>query len=451
MSSAKQSATLPLLPRQATGNDAAIATLRDDPPATLAHAVLLSVAALAALLLLWAALAKLDIVASAEGRLVPRGYTKLVQPAQAGVVSAILVKDGDSVREGQVLLRLDARLASADTRAAESESALHRMTLRRVEAELAERPFVQRSGEPSDLFAQVHAQWLARRQSLQGTLAQENESLHRARADLRAAEQTRAKLTQTLPLARQAAEAYRKLVAEGFVGELAASDRLRDVIEKERDLDAQTAAVAGLQAATLHASARIANVRSQYRSQLEGERMETVMHVNRQAQELDKARTRATMLEIRAPHDGVVKDLAVTAPGAVVEAAAVLMNVVPVDEPLQAEVTLRNDDVGFVAIGQPVKLKVAAYPFQKHGLLEGRVALVSADATLPRGNEQQPLTYRAQVQLSSSHLDSPAGDARLALSPGMAVVAEIHQGRRTVLEYLLSPLKKVAQEAARER
>lgn len=425
--------------------------LRDDPPAPLARAVLLGLASLVAVLLLWAALAKLDIVVSAEGRLVPRGYTKVVQPAQGGVISAILVKDGDAVHEGQLLLRLDARLAQADTLAAESDSALNRLTLRRIEAELADRPFVQGAGEPIELFAQVHAQWLARRQTLQDALAQETQSLNRARAELRAAEQMQAKLTQTLPLIRQSAEAYRKLVAEGFVGELAAADRLREVIEKERDLEAQEATVASLQSAIGQATARATNLRSQYRSQLESERMETVKLLTRHGQELDKARTRATLLELRAPHDGVVKDLAITARGAVVEPGAVLMHVVPVAEPLQAEVVLRNDDVGFVATGQAVKLKVATYPFQKHGLLEGRVALVSADATLPRNNEQQALTYRALVQLSSDRLNSTASDAPLALSPGMAVVAEIHQGRRSVLEYLLSPIQKVAQEAARER
>lgn len=441
----------PSWPQGIADAEPVLAAMRNALPAPLARAVLLAVAALVALLLLWAALAKLDIVVSAEGRLVPRGYTKVVQPAQGGVISAILVKDGDAVREGQLLLRLDARLAHADTLAAESDSALNRLTLRRIEAELADRPFVQRAGEPVELFAQVHAQWLARRQTLLDTLAQETQSLNRARAELRAAEQTQAKLTQTLPLVRQSAEAYRKLVAEGFVGELAAADRLREVIEKERDLEAQVATVASLQSAIGQATARATNLRSQYRSQLESERMETVKLLTRHGQELDKARTRATLLELRAPHDGVVKDLAVTARGAVVEPGAVLMHVVPVAEPLQAEVALRNDDVGFVATGQAIKLKIATYPFQKHGFLEGRVALVSADATLPRNNEQQALTYRALVQLSSDRLNSTASDAPLALSPGMAVVAEIHQGRRSVLEYLLSPIKKVAQEAARER
>ena len=108
-----------------------------------------------------------------------------------------------------------------------------------------------------------------------------------------------------------------------------------------------------------------------------------------------------------------------------------------------------------MAVGQPVKLKVAAYPFQKYGLLEGKVQLVSADSMDPKQQQQQgqvpTLTYRAIVALSSSTLLSAATGEELVLNPGMGVSAEIHQDERTVLEYLLSPVKKVAQEAARER
>jgi HlyD family secretion protein len=130
---------------------------------------------------------------------------------------------------------------------------------------------------------------------------------------------------------------------------------------------------------------------------------------------------------------------------------------VPQGEPLQAEVQLHNEDVGFVSVGQLAKVKVAAYPFQKYGLLDGRVILVSADAADPKQQQQaqqpgQPqLNYRAIVQIDSPVLTSAATGEKLVLNPGMAVTAEVQQGRRSVIEYLLSPVKKVAQEAARER
>jgi HlyD family secretion protein len=117
-------------------------------------------------------------------------------------------------------------------------------------------------------------------------------------------------------------------------------------------------------------------------------------------------------------------------------------------------VLLKNEDVGFVAVGQKAMLKVAAYPFQKYGMLEGEVALVSADAADPKQTPQGQapmLTYRAIVRLKGSKLTSAATGEQLALNPGMLVTAEIHQGERSVIEYLLSPVQKIGQEAARER
>ena len=428
--------------------------IQERPPARLPRALGLTVVALIGLLLAWACLAELDIIASAEGRLVPLGYTKVVQPADAGVVTAILVKDGDVVSEGQVLLRLDPRLSRADVDALGTDVVMRRLALRRIEAELAERPLVPRKDEPPELYAQVEGQLRARRQAFLDAVAQENEALNKARAELQAAQQLLAKLDHTLPSYRQSADAYRQLKQEGFVGELAAVERQRELVEKEQDQKTQVANVASLEAAIAQSAKKLLALRSQYRSQLEDERVETLALLNRSQQELDKSSIKAGMLEIRAPHGGVISDLAVTTRGGVVAAGAPLMNIVPVDEPLQAEVLLKNEDVGFVAAGQEAKLKVAAYPFQKYGLLPAKVLLVSADATDPRqvpAGQAPPLTYRAMLQLDNAHLNSAATQEKLPLSPGMLVTAEIHQGERSVIEYLLSPVMKVAQESARER
>lgn len=449
-----QAPRAPLLSPEALDFAPDLLAIQERPPARLPRTLLMTVAALIGLLLVWAVFAKLDIIATAEGRLVPLTFTKVVQPAEAGVVAEILVKDGDLVQQGQLLLRLDARLSQADTQALGHDVALKKLTLRRIDAELADRSFLPGKDDPTSLYAQVEGQFRARRQAYLDSLAQEHEALNKAGAELRAAQQLLDKLTQTLPSYRQSAEAYRKLVQEGFVGELAANEKGREALEKEQDLKVQAANVQSLNAAIAQSERRIASLRSQYRSQLENERIETVALLNRSGQELEKSNVKAGMLEIRAPNAGVVKDLATTTHGAVVAAGALLMNIVPQDEPLQAEVLLKNEDVGFVAVGQKAMLKVAAYPFQKYGMLEGEVALVSADAADPKQTPQGQapmLTYRAIVRLKGSKLSSAATGEQLALNPGMLVAAEIHQGERSVIEYLLSPVQKIGQEAARER
>ncbi len=428
--------------------------IQERPPARFPRLLSGTLVALVGLILLWAWFAQLDVIASAPGRLVPLTFTKIVQPAESGVVTDILVSDGDAVQKGQVLLHLDSRISKADTHALRQEVALRKLTLRRVDAELSERAFLLSANDEPTLFAQIQAQFRARRQAYLDALAQETETLNRARADRLSAQQMQDKLTQVLPSYQKSAQAYRQLVQEGFVGDLAANEKNRDLIEKEQELKAQAAQGLSLDAAIAQSERRLASVRSQYLSQLENERVETQMLLNRNMQELEKSDVKADQLDIRAPNSGIVKDLAVTTRGSVVAAGAVLMNIVPREEPLQAEVLLKNEDVGFITEGQTVRLKVAAYPFQKYGLVDAKVHRVSADASDPRqqeGSSQTLPSYKALVRLNSVNFVSAATGQKLKLGPGMLVTADIHQGERSVLEYLLSPVRQVTHEAARER
>ena len=426
-------------------------TLQESPPSRLPRAVMLLVVVLFGLLLAWSVWARLDVVATAQGRLVPATYTKVVQPAEAGVVSEILVKDGDMVKTGVLLMRLDARMAQTDVAALEQEAMHKQLTIQRIEAELADRPFAAPGGAPTHLASQVATQYMARRQSYQDALAQEQAALVRARAELAAAHEHLIKLREVLPIVRGASEKHEQLERAGFISPLVAADRRRDLVEKAQELQAQLSTVNGFKAAIEQCERKVDAVRSSYRTQLENERVEILAQARRLAQDLDKTTIRKGQMDIRAPADGVVKDLAVTTPGAVVQAGALLMNIVPRDEPLLAEVMLGNEDSGFVAVGQKAHVKVAAFPFQKYGLLEGRVSHIGADASDARQSQApQPPSYRALIRLARQRFDAPGNDT-LTLAPGMLLVAEIHQGERTVLEYLLSPVQKVASEAARER
>ncbi len=432
-------------------------TIQQSPPAPWPRGLLMVICGLVGLLIAWAFFAKLDVIATAQGRLVPMSFTKVVQPAEAGVVVDILVADGQAVKTGQVLLRLDGRVAQSELGGLSRDVALKSLSLQRIEAELADKPFTplpsQAASASPEVIAQVQAQYRARRQSYQDALAQESENLNKAKADLASAGQVLSKLQQTLPIYQQSAAAHDKLLKEGFIGEVAANEKKREYVEREQDLKAQQSNVQSLQAVIAGSERKIASIRSSYRSQLENERIELLAQLNRSDQELQKSTIKSGLLEIKAPSDGIVKDLAVNAKGAVVQAGSLLLNLVPSNEMLQAEVLLSNEDVGFVSQGQKAQIKVAAYPFQKYGLIDGKVTLLSADSADPKQQQQtqQPqLSYRALLSLNEQHLKTPNGE-KLSLTPGMLVAAEIHQGRRTVLEYLLSPVMKVGAEAARER
>lgn len=432
----------------------ALVALRDTAPSPARRALLLAALALVGTAIAWMLLARLDIVIAAAGKLVPTSDLKIVQPAEAGVVDELRVQEGQRVREGQLLLRLNATLSDADQRSLASDVARRRLDLRRIDAELAGQPLVRRPGDEAPLFDAVAAQQRANQTALHDALAQEQAAMARASAELAGAIEQRDKLARVMPLVKEQAAAFERLHREGYAGRLMHLEREREAIEKERDLAAAERTIDAQRAAIAMSRQRLAQLHSAAAQRLQSERVEARTQLARLEQELAKAAHRGTQLELRAPHDGVVKELAVRTRGSVVQPGAVLLTLVPDHEPLLAEVWLRNSDIGFVEAGMPVQLKLAAFPFQKYGLLAGRVQRISADATEPTpgqplpGAEAGPV-FKAIVALDSQQLD--ARGERHRLSPGMAVAAEIHQGTRSVLEYLLSPIQRVGQEAARER
>jgi hemolysin D len=434
-------------------------SIQESPPQRLPRVIFYLVSLLFLLLMLWAIFAKLDIVAVAEGQLVPQTYLKIVQPNEAGRVSEILVREGDSVQAGQVLMRLDPTLIQTDLNVLNIDSASKRLAFRRIDAELSGLPFLKRTGDPTDVFDQVFLQYKSHRQAYQEAISQELTAIEKAKNDLAAANEVLEKLKAVVPLYKQTEAAHKKLVTDGYVAEITMREKERDRIEKEGELKAQIATVASIRNTISISEKKLAQVKSNYESQLLNEKVELSSQMNKLKGEVAKQAVRENLLELKAPQAGVVKDLATSTVGTVVQPGQVLMTVVPKDEPLLAEVSLRNEDVGFIRAGQNVKVKLAAYPFQKYGMLEGSVKLVGPDASAPQDQGQRmgqssanvvPQTFRALVALNTQALTAPSGEL-LKLNPGMQLSAEIHQNQRTVLEYLLSPVQKVKHEAARER
>jgi hemolysin D len=436
----------------------ALMRLQDSPPSPLGRRVLWAALIFLTALLIWAIFGRLDIVAVAEGKLVPDTYLKIVQPTDAGVVKEILVKENQSVKAGQVLIRMDTALSESDLKALTADYHNKRIALRRIDAQLAGLPFLPRADEPPALFAQVLAQYTANRQAYENALAQERTTLEKARHDLTATQEVRKKLVQTLPHYRQQAAAYEKLLGEGFAGKLMHTDKQRELIEKEQDLLAQEAVIASAQGTILQEQKKIEQITADYRRQLQTERVDIASQLEKSSQEMAKQEHRNTYLELKAPQDGVVKDLATHTVGTVTSPGTILMTLVPIDEHLRAEVWVKNDDIGFIHPTQSVKVKVAAFTFQKYGMVQGQVAQVSADASEQGANDGQQgqakargdrFTYKTMIDLKAQLLETDGAKHRL--TPGMQVSAEIHLGTRSVLEYLLSPVTKAFREAARER
>ena len=437
----------------------ALIRLQHKAPSPLGRAVLWSILALLALLLVWAMLARLDIVAVAEGKLVPTSYLKIVQPAEQGIVKEILVHEGERVKAGEVLIRLDAALSDADVEVLKVDLDARQLALRRIDAQLHGRRRAAQAGESRATFEPVAAQLGANVRSYESALAEQESLSQRAQFELAAAQEVRLKLEQVLPHYREEEAAFARLAQVGHVSRIQLGEKQRELIEREQDLKSQEFIISSAEATIAQSQQRAAQIKADYEKDLREERVAVLAEIEKLRQSLAKAQFLHSNLELRAPQDGVIKDLATHTIGAVVSPGAALMSLVPLDEKLRAEVWVRNADVGFVHSSLPAKIKLSAYLFQKYGMLDGRVVQVGADAAdeteaggrsatgSPAG--AQPLVYRTLIDLDSQALDSQGQVYQLM--PGMHVTAEIRLGTRTVLEYLLSPIGKAFHDAGRER
>ena len=434
-------------------------SIQESPPARLPRAVMYTVGVLFVILMVWAIFGKLDIIASAEGRLVPETYIKIVQPSDAGIVQEILVKEGEQVKQGQVLMRMDTQIAEADAKTIGNDLAMRSLQLRHIDAELAGQTLVKGRDDPSDLFHQIESQYHDRRLSYTDALEQAQDALKKSQNEYHSAKEVLSKLQQITPILKQQADSYADMGKDGYVPQMTVLDKQRDYLEKSQDLRAQQLTVASLEAAVSQAKKQIDQITSKYRSDLQNERVEAGGQHWKLEQDWLKQEHKSGLLELKAPQSGIVKDIATHTIGTVVSPGTVLLSIVPENEPLVAEIMVKNDDVGFVYPHQKVKVKLAAYPFTEYGMLEGAVTRIQADSDSDTQTKDQsqskdkqqspPSVYKAIISLSSQVLESQG--KKLKLVPGMQVVAEINQGNRTVMKYLLSPVRKTLDESGHER
>lgn len=399
----------------------------------------------------WLTLGRVDVIASAPGRLIPADNVKLVQPSEAGIVRAILVRDGQRVRKGQPLVELDPTVSTADAVQAESALETARLDAARARAVLSALGggalhFQAPPGTSPDTAATQIA--LARAQ-LADLLARNSTQVadHQGTvAALGEAEAQARKLTETLPLLDEQIAANEQLLSKGYVSRLRVIEMRRQRLATVRDRDAALEAVRRARAQIAGSSGRGAQSSAESRAQVLGELAKADAEARLRQEELVKARKRSNLQVLTSPVDGTITQLGVHTLGGVVEPAKPIMVVVPNGVQLIAEVKLLNKDVGFVRAGQEVTLKLEAFPFTRYGTVSGRIESISSDAV---EDQKLGLVYSARISLDRQVLGR-AGDAH-PLAPGMAATADVRTGKRSILSYLVSPIDAARQEAGRER
>ncbi|MBK1661034.1 HlyD family type I secretion periplasmic adaptor subunit [Paracraurococcus ruber] len=429
---------------EAIGFQDELEALLAEPAPRLLGGVFWLVAGLFAALLVLAALARLDVVVTGSGRLAPDAPPIVLQPMERGVIREIRVKPGDIVRRGQVLAVLDPSFAEADRAALAAQRATLAAQLARLEAELDGRVLPPGG---ADLEALLQAALQARRQAiLAARLRGLEEEIRGQETAIRTLEATDAVLAEQAAIARDVEEMRGRLM-QGQVGSRlsflgARADRLR----AERERDQGRGRTAELRHVLEAKRAERAGLLEDWRRQILEEAVRTRSELARVEEALGKASRLAELTLVTAPEDGTVLEVARRSVGSVLREAEPLVSLVPAAAPLIAEIALRSADIGHVRAGDAVVLKVDAFPWQRHGAVQGRLRAVAPDSLAPEG--QAGAVHRAQVALDAPALRHLPEGSRLI--PGMTLTAEIKAGERSLLSYLLFPILRGLQESLRE-
>ena len=431
-------------------------SLQDTPAHPAPRRTAIAICALFVIAIAWASIGQVDIVAVAAGRIVVSERTKTLQPLEASVVKRVLVKDGDIVQAGQVLVELDATITNAEGTSVQEqlnaavideERAIALMAALKtgkapalsaaLSADLAPKP----SGVPS-AATQLHAEWL----DISARLGRLRAEQLRREAEIATVRELIAKLEATLPIAQQREADIKSLAEQGFVAGHAGQDRTRERIEQERDLATQRARLAEAQAALNESANSRSSFLAETQRTLSDRQAQANLKRQQLTQERSKAEQRSRLTLLTAPTSGTVQQVAVHTEGGVVTPAQVLMVIVPRDAQVTAEVVIDNKDIGFVNAGQSAEIKLETFPFTRYGTVPATVRSVSADAV---NDEKRGAIFPAVLTLAQTSI--AVDGKRITLSPGMNVTAEIKTGKRRVIEYLLSPVQRALSESLGER
>ncbi len=432
----------------------AVLELQDKPVHPAPRVFMWAIMSFAAVALVWACVGKIDVVATATGKIIPNGKTKVIQTSETAIVKAVHVMDGQSVKAGQLLLELDSTAADADVSRVKSDLLAARIDSARAEAMLgainSRRAPVSLAGTITDADPEhvlATERWLqGQYQEFRNSLDQAEAEIQQRQADVQAAKAQVNSLQKTLPIAKKLATDYEHLLEKQYIARHAYLEKEQARLDIERQLSVQQVSIIQSGAAKLEAERRRDGVIAQSRRAMLDLLQQADQKIASLEQELSKARYQEDLTTVEAPVDGTVQQLSANTIGGVVTPALPLMYLVPADQPVEVEAMVENKDVGFVHAGQAVTVKVETFTFTKYGAVEGTVKSVSMDAI---EDEKRGLIYSAKIALNSDHL---IVDGRsMPLAPGMNVSAEIKTDSRKVIEYFLSPLQQHVNESIRER
>lgn len=434
--------------------------IQETPPNPLARVLGWSLLSLFVIAIVWACLGEVNIVASAEGKIIPSSKVKQIQPLYKSVVKNILVREGQYVKQGEPLIEFDSTLTSADVKRLNVELHSARLNLAGSQAllalltqevsktnvDLASLTFpavVNASPVEIDLHKRLLLQqWLKYRAQWQALQS----NLLKVQAEQTASEEAIGKFERTLPIITKRVNAIKRLHSQNYASENDYLKLEQDRIQSTYELSAERQKFKQFQASESEIKQQIKTLKAQTSVTELTKIPQLQQQIASLKEELAKAVDRNKKQILYAPVSGQVQELTIGTVGGVVTEAQQLMLIVPDKVQLDVEVFLENKDIGFVREQMLAEIKIHTFPFTKYGVIDGEVMSISDDATV---DEERGLIYGMRLNMKQSTLIVEGKEVKLM--PGMAVTAEVQTGKRRIIEFFIAPLLRYSQESIRER
>lgn len=426
----------------------AILEITENPVSPTIRILIGVLVAIIAIAFLWSVFGHVDEVAVAPGKIIPSGFVKVIQPESKGVVKQINVKDGQTVKKGDLLIELDQTISGAELARIKKEIAYYNLEIDRLLAEMNNAPFTPQPNpdlDEKDLSFQMSL-YMSRTADFNSKMAVARHNVSQSEAAANVARVTREKYASLYDIARDRENRLDQLMVQNAVSTFTVLEYRSRRIELEQNLIAQESEIARAEAALAQSQESMQSIIVERNRDITAKLVEDRKALQTSLETLKMADEKNRLARLVSPIDGRVTQLAVHTIGGVVTEAQPLMVIVPADVTLEVEAWVANQDIGFIYSGQPAEVKVETFNFQKYGYLDAHVVDISPDAI---EDKDKGRVYRVTLQLDKDYLI--VGDNKVYLGPGMTVSAEIKTREKRIIEFFLDPFRKYQSEGLRER
>ena len=415
------------------------------------HYLLVAITMFFIIFLVWANVATLDEVTRGEGKIIPSSEVQALQSLDSGIVDEFLVKVGEEVTQGQVLVRLRDIEASADLGANRARYLGLLASIKRLQAEAEGRETVDFPDEvmkdaPNSVTEELNA-FRANRLQLEGQIKVLDNQKTQREQELDELNSRIGDLKGVIHLQRQERNMIAPLVERGSAPKLELLQLERGLKERTAELNGLKASLPRAQSAIDEVKARLDEIKKTAQAEAQTELAAKLTELNEIKERLSGLKERKTRTEIRSPVDGTIQELTVNTIGGVVRSGEDLIKIVPKDDQLIVDAKVSPSDRAFIYPGQPAVIKITAYDFSIYGGLKGELLDISADTF----KEEQDNTFYYRVRLRTYDTELKRKGEVLPIIPGMVASVDILTGKKTVMQYLLKPFIKTLDNAMNER